>query len=126
MATLREHWTPTRVLRGRHPIHTSYELLPGDLLSRDEWCDVWVKEAPGLCIRGFQVDPLADGLLAVRVIWLDSTSYMFAPTVVHPQVAESFGVSAKPPHPTDTRGRKLVGEWVWIDGVGWAWQTRVE
>jgi hypothetical protein len=38
-------------LRGKHPTHTDYPLLPGDILTRDH--KGFMKHAPGLAIGGF-------------------------------------------------------------------------
>lgn len=48
----REHWSPPRPYYHTHPIHTHYDLYPGDLLNRSD-DGTWEKCAPGLAISGF-------------------------------------------------------------------------
>jgi hypothetical protein len=38
-------------MEGRHPQHTDYPLLPGDIITPSR--DGWMKHAPGLGIGGF-------------------------------------------------------------------------
>lgn len=46
-------WRVTETLEGRHPLHTDYPLLPGDILTRSG--STWTKQAPGLGIFGFNL-----------------------------------------------------------------------
>jgi hypothetical protein len=120
---LREFWTPTRVLRGRHPLHHSYPLLPGDLLVYSEERQVWAKEAPGLQIEGFEVDALRDDLQAVRVWWTSPLTYIYAAT--HPSdevMVEAGFIPPPPPVPKDIKGEAILGTWSWNDGKArWEW-----
>jgi len=41
-------------IKGAHPKHPNYPLLPGDLLVREKG-RVFAKEAPGICVLGFRL-----------------------------------------------------------------------
>jgi hypothetical protein len=45
----------TQELNGKHPIHTDYPLLPGDLLVMGRSVHEWTKVAPGLGVFGFKL-----------------------------------------------------------------------
>lgn len=47
-----QQMTPRRELKGVHPLHPEYPLLPGDVLNRRD-NGTWGKFGPGLGIEGF-------------------------------------------------------------------------
>jgi hypothetical protein len=51
---MKHQYRVTVELAGKHPIHTNYPLLPGDILTKHP-VDGWTKHAPGLAIWGFEL-----------------------------------------------------------------------
>lgn len=68
------HWDiammVTEDISGAHPKIVKYQLLPGDLLSRES-SGTWKKFAPGIMIGGFNLSPEQEETLKV-VRWRGS------------------------------------------------------
>lgn len=75
---MREMYLVQEEIKGAHPMHTTYPLLNGDLLSRDEE-GTFTKECPGITVMGFVLtDEQQKTLKQVRV-WTDGLYYQLAP-----------------------------------------------